>query len=802
MQVDSLRLRLAARGKAIGPMTPPNRTKNHTPNLFGHEAEGKPEKPPKPLKPHKEEKRDIAVTGTFVDVAVNRPLRCELTYVVPDHLAAGLEAGSRVAVPLGRSRQVGVAVAVTRTSEVPRGKLRAILDVLDPEPVVGPELLELTRWISVRYACSWGEALAAVLPAPLKHEAGVRKVLVARVREGLGAEELAALEDTAPKQHRLLRTLLEMGGSAELRDVLRLLNLSHSPARTLERNGFLRIERVEVHPDLLSSGKADRVRPAQLSPAQEAAVAAIHGRLERGEHAAFLLEGVTGSGKTEVYLRAIEHALTLGKGAIVLVPEIALTPQTVDWFRSRFGEVAVLHSRMTDAQRLTMWMRVRHGEARVVVGARSALFAPVADLGVVVVDEEHEPSFKQGSVPRYHARDVAVERARRAGAVCILGSATPSLESWHAARLGTLTQLRLPERVGGGTTPTVHIVDMRLEASGRDGGPPLFSRLLKTLLKETVAAGEQTILFLNRRGFVPVLYCPGCRTTLRCTQCDVSLTYHRRISRLVCHSCCEELRVPVACPTCTRPGLRFLGAGSERIEAALDGEVQSGLRVRRMDSDTMRRREDYEETLAAFGRREIDVLVGTQMIAKGLDFPRVTLVGVLSADQALHLPDFRAAERTYQLIAQVAGRAGRAELPGRIVVQTVAPEHMAIRRAAQSDFAAFARDEDALRQELGYPPHGRLIRVLFEDQEEARVEETAAAFATGLRARFGGTPVRILGPAPAPIALVRGRHRRHLILKAPSGARALDEAREHLLTLSAGISRPRVTIDVDPTSML
>ncbi|MEW6073339.1 MAG: primosomal protein N' [Planctomycetota bacterium] len=770
---------------------PPPRTRIRTASLFDS-ALAVDLCPPPPRIP--------AEPRIYAQVAVHRPLGGELTYAVSGALAPRAVPGARVAVPLGRAREVGVVVAVTAASDVPPRKLRPILDVLDPEPIVGPDLLDLTRWIATRYACSWGEALAAVLPAPLKREAGVRHVLVLRVAAGVGEGELAALEERSPKQHRILRTLLEMGGEGELRDVLGRLRLSDSPARTLARHGLVTIERIEARSDALGGTSEDRPRPACLSAAQAAAVAEIHAHLDAGRPGAFLLEGVTGSGKTEVYLRAIERAIARGRGAIVLVPEIALTPQTVGWFRARFGTVAVLHSRMTDAQRLAMWTSVRRGEARVVVGARSALFAPVADLGVVVVDEEHEPSFKQESVPRYHARDVALERARRAGAVCILGSATPSLESWHAARAGLLRHLRLPERVGGGCAPAVHVVDMRLEAGG-DGGPPLFSRLLRTLLGETVEAGEQAILFLNRRGFIPVLYCPGCRTTVRCRQCAVSLTYHRRLARLVCHSCCEEMRLPPVCPTCTRPGLRFLGAGSERVEAAL-AELLPGAAVRRMDSDTMRKREDYETTLESFGRREIDVLVGTQMIAKGLDFPRVTLVGVLAADQALHLPDFRAAERTYQLIAQVAGRAGRAALPGRIVVQTVAPDHPAIRRAAHADYEGFARAEDALRRELGYPPHGRLIRVVVEDREEARAAATGEELAVRLRERFASTSLQVLGPAPAPISLVRGRHRRHVVLKTPLEDRVLDEARDCLLALAAPVRRPRVTIDVDPVSLL
>jgi primosomal protein N' (replication factor Y) len=666
--------------------------------------------------------------GPFACVALDRPVDCEFTYGVPPELAAGVVLGVRVAVPFGARREVGVVTALTDTTDVPADKLRAIARVLDREPLLDGAMIELARWIGRRYACSFGEALHAILPAGLKHERGRARVLVAAPVAGVGPAELAELEKH-PEQQRLLRTLIEIGAPVELRDVLRRANLSDSPARSLRRRGWITLESVPAARDELSFARSDRPRPARLLFEQQAAVDAIDAAVDAGEHSTFLLEGVTGSGKTEVYLAAIEHALARGRGAIVLVPEIALTPQTVGWFRSRFERIAVLHSRMTDAQRLDMWLAVERGEARVVVGARSAVFAPVASLGVIVVDEEHEPSFKQASTPRYHARDVAVERARAAGAVCVLGSATPALESWRRARLGEWRHLRLRQRVSGRPLPPVEVVDMRNEPGGR--GARLFSGRLELLLRECLSRGEQAILFQNRRGFAPVLWCSGCKLTVRCTQCDVGLTYHRRIDRLVCHACCREQRRPEACPTCSSPMLRFLGAGSERIEAEL-ARLLPHARVRRMDSDTMRRREDYEETLGAFGAGEIDCLVGTQMIAKGLDFPRVTLVGIVNADGALHLPDFRAAERTFQLIAQVAGRAGRAALPGRIVVQTLFPDHPAIQLAARHDHAAFAEAESALRAELDYPPHAALVRVLFEDASEAKVDSAAVACAQTL----------------------------------------------------------------------
>lgn len=761
---------------------------NETPGLF---PDVEPEVSP----------RTDVVDGLYCAVALNRPVQREFTYGVPPELADRLAPGMRVAVPFGSRREVGVCVGTPSECSVPPKRLRPIADVLDTEPVVDEELLELTRWMASYYACAWGEALAALLPAALKREGGTRKVVTVRPAAGIGRGELASLEERRPQQHRLLRTLMDASGPLARQDLLKRTNLSDSPLRTLVSKGWVVTEKIDAAPDeLMAAPRSERQRPEALTEEQAAAVEHIGGRLAAREGRTVLLYGVTGSGKTEVYLRVIEEALEQGRGAIVLVPEIALTPQTVGWFRSRFGDVAVLHSSMTDAQRMTMWRRVREGECRVVVGARSALFAPVRDLGVIVVDEEHEPSFKQASTPRYHARDLAVVRADRAGAVCVLGSATPSLESWRNAASGRYDLVRLDRRVHGGDPPPLEVVDMRKEVA-ETKTPALFSRRLLEELKATLAAEQQAILFLNRRGWSPVLWCRACGETVKCRQCDVPMTYHRRLERLVCHSCCEELRPPRECPSCTAPGLRFLGTGAEKIEDAL-ATLFPEVRVGRMDSDTMLRREDYERTLSAFGRRELDVLVGTQMIAKGLDFPRVTLVGIVSADSALHLPDFRAAERTFQLVSQVSGRAGRGEHAGRIVVQTIVPEHPAIVHAARHDYEAFARHELALREELGYPPYGRLLRVLFEDRDPRAVKEAAQRFGDALFepvAREGGM---VLGPTEAPMALVRGRTRHHLLVKAPEGSAALARARAMLLELTSGLTRPRVTVDIDPVGML
>ncbi len=565
------------------------------------ELDLEPEKPAKAPVPKKApKKRRRPNWPRYCAVALNRPLHTEFTYGVPPELVDQVAVGKRVAVGFGRGadgrRQVGVVVSVSERSTFDPAKVRPVTRVLDAEPVVDAELLGLTAWMAEIYACAWGEALAALLPAPMKREGRRRRVRFLVQAAEPTKEQLDELEEKHPKQFRLLRILREVGGRMELMELLRKTNLSEAPAKSLEKRGYARVERVVPSSDPLWDD-TPVVRPVhrELSPGQAAAVDTMEAKLATGEGQTFLLQGVTGSGKTEVYLRVIQAALDVGRGAIIVVPEIALTPQTVGWFRSRFGEVAVMHSRMTDLQRLEMWQRVQAGEARVVVGARSALFAPVRDLGVVVVDEEHEPSFKQETSPRYHGRDVAMERARRSNAVCILGSATPSLETWQRARDGEIQRLVLDERVGGGRMPRVDVIDMKLEKTA-PGGSHLFSGHLQQELTAALERGEQGILFLNRRGYAPVLWCPNCKEVVRCGQCDVSLTWHRRVDRVVCHSCCEEGAPPKACPACTAPGLRMLGSGSEQVERALR-RVFPDARILRMDSDTMHRREDYEKSL-------------------------------------------------------------------------------------------------------------------------------------------------------------------------------------------------------------
>jgi primosomal protein N' (replication factor Y) len=539
--------------------------------------------------------------------------------------------------------------------------------------------------------------------------------------------------------------------------------------------------------------------PEDLTPSgeQAEAIREVEARLASRAFHAVLLQGVTGSGKTLVYLRAIEATLAAGRGAILLVPEIGLTAQTVRPFRGVFGDrVAVLHSALSDGERYDMWRGALRGERRVVVGTRSAVFAPVRDLGLIILDEEHDPSYKEHERdPRYHARDVAVMRAKRCGAVALLGSATPSLESDWNGRSGKFERLRLPRRVGNRPMPAVVLVDMR-----REGGGTLFSAPLRERIRARAASGERVILLQNRRGYAPFVQCADCGEALRCRDCAVTMTFHAPGRRMVCHYCGRSSGAPASCPSCQGPGLRYGGVGTQRVEEALLSQFP-GVRVLRMDVDTTRRKGAHDRLLDAFRRGDADILLGTQMVAKGLDFPGVTLVGVISADTALNLPDFRAPERTFQLLAQVAGRSGRGDRPGEVVIQTYRPDDPAIRAACDHDFASFAERELEDRRVLGYPPFGRLIAFLFRGAEEPAVTAEAGACADLLRGAASGAEV--LGPAAAPLSRLKGEFRWQVILKGAVPSHLKDLARQALSRLG---ERPRpgvrMSVDVDPVSLL
>ncbi|RMG09635.1 MAG: primosomal protein N' [Planctomycetota bacterium] len=721
----------------------------------------------------------------FARVAPEAPVGGPFTYLVPPELDARAQAGVRVRVPFGGRSLRGFLLERTEENEAGGRRLKPLAAVLDEEPVVTPEVLRLARFAADYYQASLGEVLAAAVPqgvgaAPARPDP---ERLWVRRTEKEGTGRLGAA------QRRALDALRE--GPRPYAD-LRALGVAPAVLRRLEERGLVAVE--ERGPE---AGPRDE--PPTLTAEQDLVLRPLLAQIDEPRHATTLLYGVTGSGKTEVYLRAIERALACGRSAIVLVPEIALTPQTVARFRARFGErVALLHSQQRTRDRRREWSRVRRGEAQVVVGPRSAVWAPVRDLGLVVVDEEHEATYKQENAPRYHARDLAVVRGKQAGVPVLLGSATPSLESWQNARSGRYRLARLLERPGGRSLPTVHVVDMGQEWS-EVRGAPLLSRLLLRELRTALERGEQALIFQNRRGFTTYLMCPGCGHVLTCRQCDITLTYHRGLGATVCHFCDARQPPPgSSCPECLGPPLRQRGAGTERIEALL-AELLPGARVARLDTDVVRGGASPEEVLARFRAGEVDVLVGTQMIAKGLDIARVTVVGVVSADTALNLPDVRAAERTFQLISQVAGRAGRGERAGTTIVQSFLPRHYAIEAAAKHCFEDFARRELQAREALAYPPFARLLKVLVRGARAEAVEEEAERLAGLLRRPELDGVLAVLGPAPSPRAYLAGKHRWQLLVKGthPGLRRALRRLAG--ARTPSGLER---VVDVDPYHLL
>jgi len=724
----------------------------------------------------------------YATVAVDAPVPGGFTYTVPPALRSEVRVGVRVRVPFGGRSVSAFVLDLPETTDVPAKKLRPVQEVTSPEPAVSPEVLELARWAAAYYDAPLGEVLAAAVPGAVDRRSSRPDPSV-----WLRRTEAEASGRLGGKQRAVLAALA--GGPRPLAVVREESGADLGVVRRLEERGLVAL--------------ADPPPPEPFDPGdlpeptaeQRLAIAPLLRQLEAGEGGATLLFGVTGSGKTEVYLRAIARALELGRGAIVLVPEIALTPQTLARFRDRFGDrVAVLHSQLAAGERRREWRRLQRGEARVAVGPRSAVWAPVADLGLIVVDEEHETTYKQESSPRYHARDLAVVRAKQAGIPVVLGSATPSLESWANAARGRYRVARLRTRPGGSVLPRVVVVDMG-EEYAEVKGAPLLSRRLVQELERALARGEQALLFQNRRGFTTFLQCPGCGHVLKCRQCDVTLTFHRSARATLCHFCDLREAAPGGpCPSCLGPPLRQRGAGTERIEDVVR-QLLPEAAVGRLDTDVVRGGDSAEDVIDRFRRGELQVLVGTQMIAKGLDIPAVTVVGVISADTSLSLPDFRSAERTFQLVAQVAGRAGRGQREGVTVVQTFLPGHFAVAAAAGHRYEAFADEELRAREALGYPPHRRLLKVLLRGPDERLVEDEAVALADAIRAATREDPAvdGVLGPAPSPRAYLAGKFRWQLLVKGshPGLRRAIACIRGRKAP-----SRLELVLDVDPYHLL
>jgi primosomal protein N' (replication factor Y) len=736
---------------------------------------------------------DDARHGTIATVVLPDGVDKPLDYLVPDALATAVEPGRRVRVPLGRANRERLAYCVAvRSGELPQTPLKSVAGVEDDRPLLSRRMLDLTKWMADRWMARWGEVLEAVLPA------GVRLRTRVRVAPLLVATGAVPPRKPTPAQAKVLVAAAEPRTAVDLAEAS---GASRAVINRLVTLGLLAEAGTVEQPRSRNREERERIRhdrPAELSTAQAAALEAICGPMRESRHETVVLFGVTGSGKTEVYLQAVEETIAYGRQAIVLVPEISLTPQTCDRFRARFGTVAVLHSHLTPAERHAQWREIAAGRVNVIVGARSAIFAPAPRLGLIVIDEEHENSFKQGTAPRYHARDVAEWIAREEKVPLVLGSATPALETFARCLKGEWTMCRLADRVGGSQLPAVITVDLR-DKAGRQRGA--VTARLTAGIRWALDSGGQVMLLLNRRGFATHVQCGACGHTARCPQCDLALTLHQPGNRGICHGCGLVGRLPSDCPDCHAPGLIHRGTGTQRLEEQIRAAFPDAA-VARMDTDTMRTRGSHERTLDAFRNRQIDILVGTQMIAKGLDFPSVMLVGVVNADAALHLADFRASERTCQLVTQVAGRSGRGPLGGRVVVQTSTPDHPAIRAAAGHDYEAFVRSELPIREALLYPPYGNVIRIVTRSRDDMAASAWAGTVADRLRkAAEGNAAIRVLGPAPAPIERLRDHYRWHLQVHGPDG----PELRDLVRRATADLKTPENVawiIDVDPVDML
>jgi primosomal protein N' (replication factor Y) len=835
------------------------------------------------LTAHAKFQTETAAAPRYAEVAVPLRVAQTFTYRLPGELGAAARVGARVLVPLGRKLVTAYVVALHEeldpALELAEADVKEVEELLDAEPLLTPEVLELTRWLADYYAAPWGEVLKAALPAglnaavelvltctPAGHDELARlparqlKTAKARLLQFVAAEGETTLRQAAelagraraltvarqleragwlavtqrarttaarakrrkavalcppdehanggaraltPAQERVVAALLAHDGEMLFADLLAAAAASPATVQTLERRGLLRTLVREVRRDPLAHAVLPDATELRLTAEQQGALAEIEAALAKKSYAAFLLHGVTGSGKTEVYIRAMRAALAAGRGALMLVPEIALTPVFSRRLRAHFGDaVAILHSSLTTGERYDEWSRLRRGAARVCIGTRSAVFAPVENLGVVVVDEEHEGSYRQQESPYYHGRDAAVLRAHKARAVVVLGSATPSLESFHNARAGKYRYLELHKRVADRALARVEIVDMR-QVFARAGKYQVLSEELLDAIAETHARGEQAIVLLNRRGYSSFVLCRSCGERLQCPQCDVTLTYHRRERALICHYCNFRRRPPDKCPTCQGPYIHYVGEGTEQIEEII-AEKFPTLRLARLDRDTTARRHTYEQAILRFGAGELDMLVGTQMIAKGHDFPNVTLVGVVSVDAGLGMPDFRAAERTFQLLTQVAGRAGRGDRAGRVLIQTFHPQHYALRHACAQDYAGFFQEEIGYRKNLSYPPFVALSSLLIHCADWERAQVTAAELRRALDEANAERACRVLGPAPAPLARLRGEHRIQLLLKARNRQkmRAVLDVALADAAQAQGCDLQAVNVEIDPVNLM
>ncbi|SDM02837.1 primosomal protein N' [Bacillus sp. OK048] len=765
----------------------------------------------------------MKIASVVVDVPAKQTDR-SFDYLIPAEWVDTIQPGMRVIVPFGPRKIQGFVTELKAESEFK--KLREICEPMDLEPVLNQELLELGKWLTENTLCYKIYAFQAMLPAALKakYEKKVKlslgtkaSVLPIQLQEilkdqevilwedalkmGLGPmlqreatkghleviyivkeklkkkqlkvvspllpaadleAELNSLPQRAEKQKDVLRYFVKNPEPIEMRHLLADLKISAATVKALIEKEYLSEQYMEVYRDPYENRTFTRTDPLPLTPDQQRAIGPILDSIENNLYNVFLLYGVTGSGKTEIYLQSIQNVIEKGREAIVLVPEIALTPQMVNRFKGRFGNlVAVLHSGLSAGEKYDEWRKIQRKEVKVVVGARSAIFAPFENLGIIIIDEEHETSYKQEEMPRYHAREVAIERAQKNNCPVVLGSATPALESFARAQKGVYKLLSLPNRMNKRALPAVEIIDMREEL--RAGNRSMFSRKLFELLKERIDRKEQSVLFLNKRGHSSFVMCRDCGYVMNCPNCDISLTYHRVKEQMKCHYCGYECHVPHQCPECSSDYIRYFGTGTQKVEDEL-GKILPEAKVIRMDVDTTGKKGAHERLLKEFHEGKADILLGTQMIAKGLDFPNITLVGVLSADTMLHLPDFRSSEKTFQLLTQVSGRAGRHELPGEVIIQTYTPEHYSVELAGTQDFDLFYNREMMMRKAHHYPPYYYLALITISHEQLMAVVTATEKIAAFVRSRLSNHAV-VLGPAASPIPRINNRYRYHCLIK-------------------------------------
>lgn len=729
--------------------------------------------------------------SVVVDVkvsSVNKPFH----YIIPDNLS-GLQIGHRVLIPFGHRKIEGYVVHLVDEVDFDPQKMKSIIKLLDPEPVLTIEQIEVAKWMADHYGGLYSQALQYFLPSGTRY--GKRRVgqktqlLATLLNPDLIDQHLDELPPNATKQRQVLLSLKEKPQQLAS-ELCSVVGTNHQTLKTLQNKGYLELQSTDIKRQI--NFEAEHKQIPELNSDQKEALAEIINQLNN-HGKPVLLHGVTGSGKTEVYLQAMKYCVAKGQQVIMMVPEIALTAQTIARITQRFpDQIAILHSGLSEGERYDQWIKIFKGEVEIVIGARSAVFAPLKNIGLIILDEEHESTYKQDEgMLKYHTRSVAMERAKHHEAVVLLGSATPSLESYHLALRGNYSLVELPRRVKNLPLPKISLVDMRAEFN--NGNRSMLSEELSTRLQHTLDSGDQAIIFLNRRGFSRFVLCRECGYVIECPNCQVSLTYHQVDQGLKCHYCGFRDQLPSSCPECASRYLRQFGSGTQQVDEFLKQSFPK-IRTVRLDADTTRTKGAHQRLLNQFKSGKADVLVGTQMIAKGLDFPNVTLVGVLSADLSLNFPDFRASERTFQLLTQVSGRAGRDLKPGNVVIQCYDPTHYSLMAVKSHDYVRFYRQEITFRRELRYPPFGHLARILIQGPEKIVETEAKAIYRTLSQKNFGQT--EIFGPGPAPIQKIKGRFRWQILLKSQ------EPINQFLLDIARNDQDLTVTVDCDPLFLL